>query len=57
MLVSINGKPITALSVVQAELAAGNGAPVTVVVDRAGTQRAGHHHPGQGPRPGGSSSA
>ncbi|MET4093420.1 S16 family serine protease [Arthrobacter sp. UYCu712] len=37
LLVSINGKPITALSVVQAELAAGNGAPVTVVVERDGS--------------------
>lgn len=36
-LVSINGKPITGLGVVQAELAAGNGAPVTVVVDRGGS--------------------
>lgn len=34
VLVAINDKPITALSVVQAELAAGNGAPVTVAVDR-----------------------
>ncbi|WP_264354534.1 YlbL family protein [Pseudarthrobacter sp. MM222] len=38
VLVAINDKPITALSVVQAELAAGNGAPVTVAVDRAGTR-------------------
>jgi PDZ domain-containing protein len=37
-LVSINGKPITALGVVQAELAAGNGAPATVVVDRGGSR-------------------
>ena len=37
LLESINGKPITALSVVQAELAAGNGAPVTVVVERDGS--------------------
>ncbi|WP_354239830.1 S16 family serine protease [Arthrobacter sp. UYEF20] len=37
VLVSINNKPITALSVVQAELAAGNGAPVTVDVDRGGS--------------------
>ena len=37
-LVSINGKPITGLGVVQAELAAGNGAPVTVVVDRGGSK-------------------
>lgn len=36
LLVAINDKPITALSVVQSELAAGNGAPVTVAVDRAG---------------------
>lgn len=36
-LVSINDKPISALGVVQAELAAGAGAPVTVVVDRAGS--------------------
>jgi Lon-like protease len=38
VLVAINDKPITALSVVQSELAAGNGAPVTVAVDRAGTR-------------------
>ncbi|NUU31019.1 S16 family serine protease [Arthrobacter sp. C9C5] len=38
VLVSIAGKPITALSVVQAQLAAGNGKPVTVVVDRNGRQ-------------------
>jgi PDZ domain-containing protein len=37
-LVAINDKPITALSVVQAELAAGNGAPVTVAVDRGGNR-------------------
>ncbi len=37
VLVSINGKPITDLGVVQAELAAGNGAPVAVVVDRGGS--------------------
>ncbi|KQN95177.1 YlbL family protein [Arthrobacter sp. Leaf69] len=36
VLVSVNGKPASALSVVQAELAAGNGAPVDVVVERAG---------------------
>jgi PDZ domain-containing protein len=36
VLVSINGKPISALSVVQNELAAGKGAPVNVVVDRGG---------------------
>ncbi|WP_261375092.1 PDZ domain-containing protein [Arthrobacter sp. KBS0702] len=39
VLVSINAKPITALSVVQGELAAGNGKPVTVVVDRNGSQQ------------------
>ena len=38
VLVSIAGKPITALSVVQAQLAAGNGKPVTVTVDRNGTK-------------------
>jgi Lon-like protease len=38
VLVAINDKPITALSVVQSELAAGNGAQVTVAVDRAGTR-------------------
>ncbi|HSL37340.1 MAG TPA: S16 family serine protease, partial [Arthrobacter sp.] len=37
VVVSVNGKPATALSVVQAELAAGNGAPVEVVVDRDGS--------------------
>lgn len=37
VLVSINEKPITRLGVVQAELAAGNGAPVTVVVERGGS--------------------
>ncbi len=37
-LVSINDKPISALGVVQAELAAGAGQPVTVVVDRAGSE-------------------
>ncbi|XAS63176.1 S16 family serine protease [Micrococcaceae bacterium Sec5.8] len=37
VLVSINGKPATALSVVQAELAAGSGAPVDLVVDRDGS--------------------
>ncbi|MDZ4090366.1 MAG: S16 family serine protease [Arthrobacter sp.] len=37
VLLSINGKTATALSVVQAELAAGNGAPVEVVVDRDGS--------------------
>ncbi|XAS70860.1 S16 family serine protease [Micrococcaceae bacterium Sec5.1] len=36
-LTSINGKPISYLSLVQAELAAGNGAPVAVVVDRNGS--------------------
>ena len=44
MLVSVNGKPVTSLSVVQAELAAGNGAPVDVVVDRDGSHVHGHHH-------------
>ncbi|MET3810301.1 S16 family serine protease [Arthrobacter sp. UYEF3] len=38
VLVSIGGNPVTALSVVQGELAAGNGKPVTVVVDRNGSQ-------------------
>lgn len=38
VLVSINGKPITALGVVQAELAAGNGKPAKVIVERAGSQ-------------------
>lgn len=38
VLLSINDKPITALAVVQAELAAGNGEPVTVVVDRSGSR-------------------
>ncbi len=33
---SINGKPVTSLAVVQAELAAGKGAPATLVVQRAG---------------------
>jgi Lon-like protease len=33
---TINGKPITSLTVVQDELAAGKGAPVTLVVQRAG---------------------
>lgn len=33
---SINGKPITTLSVIQDELAAGKGKPVSVVVERAG---------------------
>jgi PDZ domain-containing protein len=33
---SINGKPVTSLAVIQEELAAGNGAPATVVVRRAG---------------------
>ncbi|WP_346927845.1 S16 family serine protease [uncultured Arthrobacter sp.] len=37
VLVSVNGKAATALSVVQAELAAGNGAPADVVVERDGT--------------------
>ncbi|SDP03219.1 PDZ domain-containing protein [Arthrobacter sp. ok909] len=38
VLVSINDKPITSLGVVQAELAAGNGKSVKVIVDRAGSQ-------------------
>ncbi|MDR6413785.1 PDZ domain-containing protein [Pseudarthrobacter sulfonivorans] len=33
---TINGKPITSLAVVQEELAAGKGAPATLVVERAG---------------------
>lgn len=37
VLESVNGKPVTALSVVQGELAAGAGAPATVVVNRGGT--------------------
>jgi PDZ domain-containing protein len=37
-LVSINDKPITALGVVQAELAAGNGKPAKVIVERAGAR-------------------
>ena len=36
ILKTINGKDITALSVIQEELAAGGGAPVTVVVERDG---------------------
>ena len=36
ILETINGKPITSLAVVQEELAAGKGAPVTLVVQRAG---------------------
>ena len=36
ILKTINGKDITALAVVQEELAAGNGAPVSVVVERDG---------------------
>ena len=36
ILESINGKPITSLAVVQEELAAGHGAPATLVVQRAG---------------------
>ena len=39
LLVSIGGKPISALSVIQSELAAGNGKPVPVVVDRGGSQQ------------------
>lgn len=38
VLVSINDKPVSALGVVQAELAAGNGAPATLVVDRGGSK-------------------
>ncbi|QCB98918.1 PDZ domain-containing protein [Arthrobacter sp. PAMC25564] len=38
VLVSINDKPITDLGVVQSELAAGNGTPVTVVVERGGSR-------------------
>ncbi|CAM3324668.1 Lon protease [Arthrobacter ulcerisalmonis] len=38
VLVSINGTPITSLAVIQADLAAGNGAPVEVVVERDGQQ-------------------
>ncbi|MET3770735.1 PDZ domain-containing protein [Arthrobacter nitrophenolicus] len=38
ILKTINGKDITALSVVQEELAAGNGAPAAVVVERDGQQ-------------------
>ncbi|TLM85727.1 signal protein PDZ [Pseudarthrobacter sp. NamE2] len=38
ILKSINGKDITALSVIQEELAAGKGAPATVVVERGGQQ-------------------
>ncbi|MFF1382645.1 PDZ domain-containing protein [Arthrobacter sp. NPDC058288] len=34
---TVNGKPVTSLSVVQQELAAGQGKPATVVVDRNGT--------------------
>ncbi|WP_426996393.1 YlbL family protein [Pseudarthrobacter sp. N5] len=33
---SINGKPVTSLTVIQTELAAGSGKPATVVVDRNG---------------------
>ncbi|MFK0005625.1 PDZ domain-containing protein [Paenarthrobacter sp. NPDC090520] len=36
-LVSINGKPVTSMSVIQAELSAGAGAPATVVVERNGS--------------------
>ncbi len=36
ILESINGKPITSLAVVQEELAAGKGAPATLVIQRAG---------------------
>ncbi|MFJ5954925.1 PDZ domain-containing protein [Paenarthrobacter sp. NPDC092416] len=38
LLMSVNGKPVASMSVVQAELAAGAGAPAVVVVDRNGTQ-------------------
>ena len=38
ILKSVNGKDITALTVIQEELAAGAGAPVTVVVERDGQQ-------------------
>lgn len=38
VLVSIDGKPITALGVVQSQLAAGKGKPVSVVVDRNGRE-------------------
>ncbi|WOH17401.1 S16 family serine protease [Paenarthrobacter sp. GOM3] len=37
-LISINGKTITSMGVIQAELAAAAGAPAAVVVDRKGTQ-------------------
>ncbi|MFJ4026481.1 PDZ domain-containing protein [Paenarthrobacter sp. NPDC089989] len=36
-LVSINGKPITSMSVIQAELSAGAGAPATIVLERNGS--------------------
>lgn len=36
-LTSINGKPISSMSVIQAELASGSGAPAVVVVDRDGS--------------------
>ncbi len=49
VLLSINDKPITALSVVQSELAAGSGEPVTVVVDRAGSQVPATITPNAGP--------
>ncbi len=38
ILKTINGKDITSLAVIQQELAAGKGAPATVVVERAGRQ-------------------
>jgi PDZ domain-containing protein len=38
VLVSVGGNPVTALSVIQQELAAGNGKPVSVVVERNGSQ-------------------
>ncbi len=49
VLLSINDKPITALSVVQSVLAAGGGEPVTVVVDRAGSQVPAEITPASGP--------
>jgi Lon-like protease len=36
ILTSVNGKPVTSLGVVRSELAAGNGQPAEVVVDRGG---------------------
>ncbi len=49
VLLSINDKPITALSVVQSVLAAGGGEPVTVVVDRAGSRVPAEITPASGP--------